>query len=103
MALAAQAQTGVENAKNLQQMRTALAGPEAAERLQALDQERQAWERRVREWQQERTRILEHSGLAPEDAHAALQQLRNEWFDPAERLRLSGIETMQDQSARADL
>lgn len=92
LALAAQTQNGVENAENLQQMRTALAGPEAAERLQALDQERQAWERRVRQWQQERSRILEHSGLAPEDAQAALEQLRNERFDPVERLRLSGIE-----------
>lgn len=91
LALAAQTQNGSENAENLQQMRTALAGPEAAGRLQILDQERQAWERRVREWQQERSRILKHSGLAPEDAQAALDQLRHERFDPVERLRLSGI------------
>ena len=102
LALAAQTQDGVENAEDLQQLRTALAGTEAAERLQALDQERQAWARRVLQWQQERTRILEHSGLAPEDAQTALQHLRNERFDPAEQLRLAAVEATQDQTVRAE-
>lgn len=68
--------------------RTALWGAEAAARLDALDDERAAWEARLQAYARERDRLVRsHMATA-----AALDALRQRSFDPRERLRVEGME-----------
>ena len=100
MVLTSTSSGDITSENDLQSQLITLAGPEAAERLQQLARERQAWDARVQSWLQERARLLDQSGLAQADAHAMLEAQRNERFDPAERLRVVAAESVQNQPAR---
>lgn len=76
------------SAAQVQALRQQLVGNQAANRLQALDQQRQSWKQRLQRFQQEKSAIDEHPGLSPADKQAAIQHLAHEQFDERERLRL---------------
>ncbi|SDS88289.1 Lipase chaperone LimK [Halopseudomonas litoralis] len=72
----------------IRQLRMQMLGPEATERLEALDQRRAQWQQRVTSFNQEREVILDQPGLADIDRQAAVNALLEEQFTETERLRL---------------
>ncbi|MFA5677188.1 MAG: lipase secretion chaperone [Pseudomonas sp.] len=72
----------------VRQLRMGLLGPEATERLEALDQRRAEWRQRVDRFNQERDSLLAHPGLADNERQAAVNALLQEQFTETERLRL---------------
>ncbi|MCQ4324037.1 lipase chaperone [Stutzerimonas stutzeri] len=76
------------SAEQLRQLRQQRVGSAAAERLEALDRQRHAWQQRVAAYRRERQRIEASRGLDDSDRQAAIAQLEAEHFDESERLRL---------------
>ncbi len=74
----------------IRHLRMSLVGPQATQRLEALDDQRQQWQQRVEAFTAERQAILDYRGLAEEDKQAAIEALARDTFEPAERLRLAG-------------
>ena len=72
----------------VRELRMGLLGPEATERLEALDRRRAEWQRRVNAFYQEREAILAEPGLAEGDRQAAVTALMQEQFTETEQLRL---------------
>ncbi len=67
-------------------------GPEAAERLAALDRRRQAWAERLEAWRGERAALLA-AGFADAAAQeAAVAAARAQHFQGPERLRVEALE-----------
>lgn len=83
--------------------REAELGPEAADRLEALEQSRREWDQRYRDYQQALQR-LDTEGLAEQDRQAAVQRLREARFDEDEIRRVEALDRIrQDQGGeRAD-
>lgn len=73
---------------DIRQLRMGLLGPEATERLEALDQRRAEWRQRVESFNQQRATILAQPGLADSERQAAVNVLMQEKFTETERLRL---------------
>jgi lipase chaperone LimK len=81
----------------LQQMREQLVGPEAAQRLDQLDQTRASWQNRVQNYLGQRQAILT-SNQADEDKQQAIIALRERQFSSeAERQRAITYEHFKDQ------
>lgn len=76
------------DAAQLRQLRQQLVGNAATERLEALDRRRQAWQQRLAEFEQEKSRIERSQGLGEADKQAAIERLAEQRFDSSERLRL---------------
>lgn len=76
--------------EDIRQLRMSLVGPQATQRLEALDEQRRHWQQRVEAFTAERQAILDYNGLAEADKQAAVEALTRETFEPAERLRLAG-------------
>lgn len=72
--------------------RSALFGPEAAQRLAALDVQRAAWDRRVADYLAARDRIRSDRRYDEAARRRALHQLLSTRFDPHERLRIEALE-----------
>ncbi|MEL0167157.1 MAG: lipase secretion chaperone [Pseudomonadaceae bacterium] len=79
----------------VRELRLSLVGPEATARLEALDQQRSAWQQRLSAFNREREAILNQPGLADSDRASALQALLEERFDSSEQLRISALEARQ--------
>ena len=77
--------------EDLQHYREETAGPEAAQRLAALDQERARWQKRLSAFEAELGQIRA-SGLSPDAQSAEIQDALSREFDARERLRVSAIE-----------
>lgn len=77
---------------DVQALRAAAVGNEAAERLATLDREEAAWKARIHDYLAERGRVLANPQLAPADRDAALARLRDARFDAQEQLRLPAYE-----------
>ncbi|MHC3122134.1 lipase secretion chaperone [Acinetobacter sp. GN11] len=85
------------SAEELRQMRTALVGAEATQRLETLDTERNAWQQRVNSYLGGRDEILK-SNMSDSAKKQAIQQLRQQQFNSSqEQLRLRTFETVYDQ------
>ena len=87
-------------ASDLRQLRETLVGAEAAERLETLDRQTEAWNHRVADYLQQRTRILGDTTLADSTRTERVDALRSEAFSATERLRIETIERIQDSGAR---
>jgi lipase chaperone LimK len=85
----------------LYQQRAALGGPEAADRLQALDQQRAAWKSRVDTYLDQRAAILANPSYSDGDKQAQIQQLQQSGFSTQEQLRLQAFEQMRDHGSGA--
>lgn len=81
-------------------LREARFGPEAAERLAALDRARAEWNARLAAYRAERERV---AARLPDDGEraAALDALRDAHFTGAERLRVEALEQMEEAQAAA--
>jgi lipase chaperone LimK len=70
-------------------------GPEAADRLAALDERRAAWERRLADYRAARDPIASDASLGPDAREAALESLRARLFDAPERMRVRTIDEIE--------
>jgi len=73
-------------------LRAETVGPEAAERLAALDREEAAWQGRIQRYQADLAALKAKAGLSETERLAAIEQLRQAQFDAQERLRLTAYE-----------
>ena len=85
------------NAAQLRQIRENLVGAAAADRLDALDQQRAAFASRLQSYLQQRSSILANSNLSPDDRQSAVNNLLSNSFSAAERPRVQALQ--QDASA----
>jgi len=69
-------------------------GAEAAERLEALDDQRRDWDRRMDEYRAEVAR-LEEAGLDESDRLAQQQTLREQYFSDNEQLRVRALDAAE--------
>lgn len=76
-------------------LRQKLVGAEAAQRLSALERQREEWQARLEAYRRERQRIASSQGLAPEDREAALDRLLAEHFDEHEARRVRALERVR--------
>lgn len=67
-------------------------GPDAAQRLAMVDQEENAWKSRIADYQQARQRVLQTNANNTSERDAALAQLQQARFTPAEIPRLAAYE-----------
>lgn len=81
------------NAADLYALRQQQFGDTAALRLQALDQQRQAWQNRYQDYAQQRDRI-ENAALNDEDKQGQLSALRNRLFSASEQQRAAALDRM---------
>jgi lipase chaperone LimK len=84
----------------IRQLRQQLVGAEATQRLEALDQQRQHWARRIAQYQEEKAAIEANTGLSAQEKSHAIERLIEASFDERERLRLEAA--TQLAAARAD-
>lgn len=83
--------------EQIRQLRQQLVGAEATQRLEALDQQRQTWKKRIAQYRHEKSAIENNSGMSASDKRAAINQLAVEKFDERERLRLEAAEQLSTQ------
>ncbi len=88
------------SAEQIRQVRLQLVGAEATERLEALDQRREQWQRRLAEFQREKAAIEANDGLSKTDRQNAIQRLAEQRFDERERLRLEAAEQLAKNRAK---
>ena len=82
------------SAMQIRQLRQQLVGAEATARLEALDGQRQSWQRRLDDYLSAKARIESSAGLSGSDKRAAIEALAAERFDERERLRLDAAERL---------
>jgi lipase chaperone LimK len=76
-------------------LREALVGPEAADRLAALDARRARWNERVESWRAARDALLGgEPGAEPAQLEAELERMRAEHFAPDELARVRALDRM---------
>ena len=88
---AARAPQPGEDLAALQRQREATLGPEAAARLQALDQAQAAWAQKVAEARSQVTRLQGAAELSAVQRQQAIDQLIESRFAPQERLRARAV------------
>ena len=84
------------DAAEIKALRTEMLGSEAAERFDALDQERARWQQRIDSYLEQRQSILSADGLSAQAKAQQIQQLRQDQFDSREQIRLSVYEQRAD-------
>ena len=73
-------------------LRLQLVGPDAAERLAALDQRRAEWQHRLDDFRAARQTIETDPALAPAERDRRVQELLAAGFTPAERQRVQALD-----------
>ncbi|QQN39101.1 lipase secretion chaperone [Acinetobacter sp. CS-2] len=88
------------SAQDIHQMRMNLVGPEATQRLEALDEQRNDWKVKVNQYLDERDSIMK-SGMSDKAKQQAVQKLRTQHFNkPQQQLRVGTFETIHDQGGK---
>lgn len=88
------------SAQELHQMRTSLVGPEATQRLETLDVQRNDWKGKVTQYLSERDTIMD-SNMSDSAKQSAIAQLKSQKFiNSQEQLRLQTFETVHDQGGK---
>ncbi len=82
--------------EEIKALRTEMLGVEAAERFEALDQERAQWQQRVDNFLAQRRAILDTQGLSEQAKSQQIDQLRRNQFDEREQIRVSVYERRAD-------
>lgn len=77
-------------------VRVEMFGEEAAERFDALDQERARWQARLDRYLSQRQEILLMEGLSVEERQAQVDTLRSSQFDSREQIRVKVYERKAD-------
>ncbi|AKQ64508.1 Lipase chaperone [Myxococcus hansupus] len=86
-------------AEDLRQHRLATVGPEATERLEAMDREEAEWKKRLTDFRARRETLLQ-TEQDPTAREAAVQRLLMDTFSPEERLRVEALDAI-DAAAKA--
>ena len=71
-------------------------GPQAAERFEALEQQRQDWEQRYQAYRQERLQLI-NSGLSHMDQQVALARLQQRLFEEKELARVQALDRINSE------
>ena len=88
------------SADELRQMRTNLVGPEATQRLETLDVQRNDWKGKVTQYLAERDNIMK-SNMSDSAKQSAINQLKLQQFsNQQEQIRLQTFETIYDQGGK---
>ena len=87
------------NEADLRQIREQTVGAAAADRLEALEQERAAFDQRMQRWLGERQAIQMNSALSETDRDRQIEALRAQQFSEAELVRGRTLERIHDNSA----
>lgn len=87
----------------LRAVRENLVGPEAADRLEALDRENQAWQARIQAYLQARSAIQADASLADAIKQERIHALMKASFSAGEQIRAESYERMADQKQLAQL
>lgn len=88
------------SAEELHEMRTNLVGPEATQRLENLDVQRNDWKQRVTAYLSSRDSVVK-SSMSDKAKADAIQQLRAQQFSsPQEQLRVETFENEYDQGGK---
>ncbi|HET8705794.1 MAG TPA: lipase secretion chaperone [Pseudomonadales bacterium] len=92
-------QKSAGNAAELRQIRENIVGAAAADRLEQLDQRRQAWDQQLAQWLQEREQLLKNQALSELEKNEQLERLRAQHFDVAQLPRVRAMERIQDNES----
>jgi lipase chaperone LimK len=84
------------SASEIKALRTEMLGVEAAERFEALDQERARWQQRLDQYLAQRRIILSADGLSEQEKILQINQLRQSQFDEREQIRVTVYEKRAD-------
>lgn len=76
------------NPQELRAAREQLVGPDAADRLEALDRKRSEWSAKLQSYQAQRKTLQADATLSAPQREQALAQLRSQLFSPQEQLRV---------------
>lgn len=87
------------NEADLRTIREQTVGAAAADRLEALEQERAAFDQRMQSWLGERQAILSNSALSEADRERQIDTLRAGRFNDSELVRVRTLERIHDNSA----
>jgi lipase chaperone LimK len=87
------------NEADLRQIREQTVGAAAADRLEALEQERAAFDQRIQRWLGARQAILSNSALSQADRERQIETLRAQQFNDTELVRVRTLERIHDSSA----
>lgn len=90
----AQLRAAGANAGQIRQLRQQLVGAEATQRLEALDQQRQTWKKRIAQYSRDKAAIENNPGMSDIDKRAAIALLATENFNEREQLRLEAAEQL---------
>lgn len=84
--------------EQIRQLRQQLVGAEATQRLEALDQQRKTWKKRIAQYRRDKATIENNTGLSDSDKRSAIAQLVIENFNEREQLRLEAAEQLATQN-----
>lgn len=79
--------------QELRAAREQLVGAEAADRLEALDRERAAWDARVQAWRAQRQALQADASLSDAQRQHQIAQLMERLFNSQERLRVQALDS----------
>lgn len=82
--------------QDVKALRTEMLGEEAAERFDALDQERANWNSRITDYLKSREAILSNEGLSKEAKQEQINTMRQNDFDLREQIRVGVYERKAD-------
>lgn len=85
------------SAAELRQIRESLVGPEATDRLEALDREREDWDRRIKAWLNQRAALLANPALGEPERRRLVAEARDASFSASEKPRVISFEAMRDR------
>lgn len=83
--------------EQIRQLRQQLVGAEATQRLEALDQQRKTWKKRIAQYRRDKATIENNTGLSDSDKRSSIAQLVMENFNEREQLRLEAAEQLATQ------
>lgn len=93
-------QTSGGSDAELRQIRENLVGAEAADRLEALDNQSSNWNARINTWLEERDAVLTNDALSEQDRTEQLDALRQTHFTAGELNRVQALERIRDGNVR---
>jgi lipase chaperone LimK len=85
--------------EELRRIREQIVGPEAADRLEALDRETQQWDNRMNDYLGQRDQILNNTSLSTEGRQQLIALIRQKSFNTQELVRVDALERLHDQDA----
>lgn len=86
--------------EELRAIREQIVGPEATDRLEALDKERAEWDGRMNDFFAQRDAIMKNQALSEQDRQKQVNDLKQKNFNDQERVRVDALTTIHDQGIK---